>query len=276
MHSPILSGTATSSAAFEGSGQQVGGIAQRIAQAISLGMLAVGERLPPEVELASQFGIAVATLRKALASLRADGIVETRRGRNGGTFVVKAPFPHTHDLRLALEATSVVALRDLADEHSAISAAAARLAAERTASGRVTRLAELAFRAREARGGQERALTDSRFHIEIAVLSQSQRLLTAEQRLQTECSPFLWSESLTHASTHEAFNDHLALVMAIEQARPDDAHRLAEAHVITNVRRIVAAKLALRSAPRTEPTTPEPASTEPASLPPARPSAVPE
>lgn len=245
MHAPILSGPAAAAGADEPSGQQVGGIADRIASAISLGMLTVGERLPAEVELANQFGVAVATLRKALATLRSQGIVETRRGRNGGTFVVQAPFPSEDTLRGALAETSVVALRDLADEHSAISAAAARLAAERTSPDRPTRLAELAFRAREARGPQELTLTDSRFHIEIAVLSQSQRLLTAEQRLQSEITSLLWCERLTRASTQEAFTDHLALVMAIEQGRPDEAWRVAESHVRRNVRCIVEAKLAL-------------------------------
>lgn len=244
MPSPFYSSTSTSPE-DESTGQQVGGIAERIASTISLGMLTVGERLPAEIELANQFGVAVATLRKALAKLRAQGIVETRRGRNGGTFVVKAPFPDDETLRKALAATSIVTLRDLADEHAAISAAAARLAALRVEPERPTRLAELAFRAREARGAQDRTRSDSRFHIEIAVLSQSQRLLTSEQRLQSEITPLLWSEGLTRMTEHEALTDHLALVMAIEQGRPEDAWRVAEAHVIHNIRCIIAAKLAL-------------------------------
>lgn len=244
MRTPILSGAATASP-DDGSGQQVGGIADRIASAISLGMLTVGERLPAEIELANQFGVAVATLRKALATLRAQGVVETRRGRNGGTFVVKAPFPSEETLRTALSRTGVVALRDLADEQAAVSAAAARLAAQRTAPGSPTRLAELAFRAREAWGAQERTLADSRFHIEIAVLSQSQRLLTAEQRLQSECAPLLWSDSLGATSTQESFTDHLALVMAIERGDAEGAGRVAHEHVMSNIRRIVRAKLEL-------------------------------
>ncbi len=244
MRNPILSGTVATSG-DDTSGQQVGGIAERIASTISLGMLAVGERLPPEIELAHQFGVAVATLRKALASLRAQGVVETRRGRNGGTFVVKAPFPSDEILSAALARTSVVSLRDLGDEHAAISAEAARLAAERTSPARPTRLAELAFHAREARGAQSRTLTDSRFHIEIAVLSQSQRLLTGEQRLQSECAALLWSERLGSASTQAAFNEHLAIVMAIEQGRTQEAWQLAHNHVHGNIRRIVQAKLDL-------------------------------
>ncbi|MGI8392829.1 FadR/GntR family transcriptional regulator [Leucobacter sp. W1038] len=226
-------------------GHQVRGIAERISSAISLGMLRVGERLPPEAELASQFGIAVATLRKALAQLRAQGVVETRRGRNGGTFVVQALFPSSDTLISALHRISVVQLRDFADEHGAISGMVARLAAERIPPGKHTRLAELAFRARESRGAQELSLTDNRFHVEIAVLSQSQRLLTAEQRLQTEIGPLLWCTETSHASSQEAFNEHLALIMAIEQQKPSEAQRLAEEHAMRNVRSIIDAKLEL-------------------------------
>lgn len=245
MRARLLTNAADQQLGDDVPGQQVGGIVERISSAITLGMLAVGERLPAEVELASQFGVAVATLRKALASLRAQGIVETRRGRNGGTFVVKAPFPSPSGLRTALAHSSVAALRDFADEHAAISGSAARLAAERTPSSLRTRLAELAFRARETQGSAARSLADSRFHIEVAVLSQSQRLLTAEQQLQSEIAPLLWNDEWTAATPHDAFDDHLAIVMAIEQGRGDEARQRAEAHVLKNVRRIIAAKLLL-------------------------------
>ena len=245
MQQPLLS-SADLHAEGDLPGHQVRGIAERIASAISLGMLRVGERLPPEAELASQFGIAVATLRKALAQLRAQGVVETRRGRNGGTFVVQAPFPSTETLIAALHRIRVVQLRDFADEHAAVAGLAARLAAERVPPESRTRLAELAFRAREARGVQELSLTDSRFHVEVAVLSQSQRLLTSEQRLQSEIGPLLWCDKTSRASAQQSFNDHLALVMAIEQQQPAEAQRLAEEHAMRNVRDIVDAKLELQ------------------------------
>ncbi|GAA1607089.1 GntR family transcriptional regulator [Leucobacter chromiireducens subsp. chromiireducens] len=221
------------------------GIAQRIATAISLGMLSVGERLPPEAELASQFGVAVATLRKALAALREQGVVETRRGRNGGTFVVQAPFPSPETLIAALRQISTVALRDFFDEHAAVSGMAARLAAERAVPGMRTRLAEFAFEAREAPAGHARALADSRFHFEVAVQSHSQRLLAAEQRLQSELSPFLWCEEICSASTQLAFSEHLAIVMAIEQRQPEEAQRLAVEHVRENMRLIIEGKFTL-------------------------------
>ncbi|MBL3687489.1 FadR family transcriptional regulator [Leucobacter zeae] len=208
-------------------------------------MLSVGERLPTEAELAGQFGVAVATLRKALASLRAQGIVETRRGRNGGTFVVQSPFPTSEMLVSALRRTSAVALRDFFDEQAAVSGTAARLAAERTPPGMRTRLAEFAFLARDARTVHDRSLGDSRFHFEIAVLSQSPRLLASEQRLQSELSPFLWCEEISRASGSLAFSEHLAMVMAIEQRDGTTAQRLAVAHVEGNMRLIIDGKLRL-------------------------------
>ncbi len=244
MQQPLL-GQTPSQGEGTPSGPNVGGIAQRISSAISMGMLSVGERLPPEAELASQFGIAVATLRKALAKLRAQGVVETRRGRNGGTFVVQAPFPSSEALQASLRATSLVALRDFFDEHAAVSGMAARLAAERTEPGRRTRLAEFAFQAREARSSRERSMADSRFHFEVAVLSHSQRLLTAEQRLQSELSPFLWCEGVCRASAQLAFTEHLAITTAIEQQRAEEAQRLAVDHVKGNMRLIIDGKIAL-------------------------------
>lgn len=221
------------------------GIAQRISTAISMGMLSVGERLPPELELANQFGVAVATLRKALARLRAQGIVETRRGRNGGTFIVQTPFPSDQTLQQELRQSSVVALRDFFDEHAAISGMAAKLAAERLEPGSRTRLAEFAFAAREAQSSREKSMADSRFHIEIAVLSQSPRLLAAEQRLHSELSPFLWSEGICRVPVQQAFSEHVAIAMAIEQRQADESSRLAVAHVAGNRGFIMDAKFRL-------------------------------
>lgn len=48
-----------------------------------------GDRLPVEAELAAKLGVAVGTLRKALAKLEADGLLERRQG--SGTYVKRAP-----------------------------------------------------------------------------------------------------------------------------------------------------------------------------------------
>src|SRR5690348_17511779 len=60
----------------------------RLAQAIKLGLVQVGERLPPERDLAEQLQVSRVTLREAIRALREAGFLESRRGRTGGTFVV--------------------------------------------------------------------------------------------------------------------------------------------------------------------------------------------
>src|SRR5512143_2332958 len=49
-------------------------------RAILRGELAAGDRLPPERELASQFGVSRLTLRAALATLDASGLISVRHG----------------------------------------------------------------------------------------------------------------------------------------------------------------------------------------------------
>src|SRR6266436_2481057 len=78
---------------------------ERLLTAIKLGMVAPGERFPPERELAAQLGISRLTLREAISELHQAGYVESRRGRLGGTFITYSrPAPSVDELRrLAVE-----------------------------------------------------------------------------------------------------------------------------------------------------------------------------
>lgn len=58
-----------------------------IRQKILTGQLQPGERLPPEKDLASQFGVSQITVRTALANLEAENLISRMRGK--GTFVTK-------------------------------------------------------------------------------------------------------------------------------------------------------------------------------------------
>jgi len=62
-------------------------IAEQIRGAIVSGKLNEGERLPPERELAEQFGVSRVTVRDALRALEAMGLIEVKVGARGGAFV---------------------------------------------------------------------------------------------------------------------------------------------------------------------------------------------
>jgi len=58
-------------------------------QRILDGEYAAGSKLPPQQELADEFGVTIMTLRQALANLDAEGLVWAARGK--GTFVADRP-----------------------------------------------------------------------------------------------------------------------------------------------------------------------------------------
>src|SRR5438552_1106228 len=62
-------------------------LAAQIRTAIGTGQLKEGSRLPPERELAEQFGVSRVTVRDALRALEAMGLIEVRVGARGGAFV---------------------------------------------------------------------------------------------------------------------------------------------------------------------------------------------
>ena len=163
-------------------------MARRLAQAITLGLLLDGERLPAETQLASQFGVSPVTLREALAELREAGAVRDpawppgaahsctlrtarRRGQLTGAAPASCPCMNC--------GTSATTGRPVAG-------AAARLAAQRALAGEVATLREHVGRLRAAGTLTERRRADARIHIEIAAVAQSPRLTREEMTLWSE------------------------------------------------------------------------------------------
>lgn len=69
------------------SGSVANKLAEHLREAIIQGNFVVGRSLPSEREMMTQFKVSRTTVREALRSLGAEGLVEVRRGRNGGSYV---------------------------------------------------------------------------------------------------------------------------------------------------------------------------------------------
>jgi DNA-binding FadR family transcriptional regulator len=63
-------------------------VAEQIRRQIALRLVSPGQSLPPERELARLFGVGRATVQQAIELLEREQLLESRRGRSGGTFVV--------------------------------------------------------------------------------------------------------------------------------------------------------------------------------------------
>ena len=166
-------------------------VEQRLTDAIVSGVLRDGERLPSESELSRSLGVALVTAREALEGMRERGLVRTRRGRDGGSFVTYDRDAAARLLETRVRGHSRIELRDLALHVSAIAGTAAEIAADRASHDDVEMLLAIHDGADlSTAGGARRAL--GRFQLEVAAISQSPRLVREEVRLQSEAGPLLW------------------------------------------------------------------------------------
>ncbi|WP_043729649.1 FadR/GntR family transcriptional regulator [Kutzneria sp. 744] len=238
-------------------------VTARLTDAISMGLLGDGEQLPSEAELAGQFGVATVTVREALVALRQQGLVATRRGRGGGSFVITPDQGAPASWQQRLRAVSLSELRDIGDHYLAVAGAAARLAAERSSPEDVERLWLATEDLRNATGaatsnqrnateaamsnqgnatgaatsdqgspGQARA--ERQFHLEVAAAAQSPRLTHQEIQLQGEQGGLLWL-----LPSHNGHAEHGAITEAIARQDGELARKLTEEHILEAVDRLV-------------------------------------
>jgi DNA-binding FadR family transcriptional regulator len=227
----------------ESASKLVDGVVQQLEMAMSVGLLADGERLPSEAELAAKLGVSTVTLRQALTILRDRGLLATRRGRGGGSYVQHSGVASRERAERQLRTSSMEKLRDLGDLVGALTGAAARLAAGRTLPSDVDRLQELARRFAEADRADVRRRADSRFHIELGLAAQSSRLTTMIVQAQAQFAPLLWD--LGSVSSDESAAEHTLIVDSIRDHDAEAAQRFAVGHSARETRVLVDLHLGL-------------------------------
>jgi len=94
------------------------------------GKLGPGDKLPPERDLADQFGVSRAAVREALRTLEVSGIIELRKGAKGGAFMLEEGAPLTQSFESMLE-LGRIPMRDFTEARILITEVVVRLACER-------------------------------------------------------------------------------------------------------------------------------------------------
>lgn len=187
-------------------------VEQRLANAIRSGLLQDGERLPSEAELASMMGVATVTAREALVALRAQGLVTTTRGRNGGSYVTRPA--GVDDVTGRLAAMSRVELHDRGTVHVVVLTGCAELAAERADAEEIDDLAELVPSPEEDDVAAWRH-ADAEFYLSLAALTQSARLTRELVRLESDFGPLLRHPLADPEHRAHARRCHLDLLEAL-------------------------------------------------------------
>ena len=189
------------------------GCVEQLATAIRLGVYPLGSPFPTERELAERMGVSRATLREAIAALRQAGIVETRRGRGGGTVVTLRP--RTPSARKAARVSAEVRADwlDSLEYRRVVEPGAAYLAALRQRDGssddasrdqlRIA-LDEVDSVGRPA----EHRQADSRLHLAIAALTGSPRLVAAVTEVQRVLHEMLQAIPVLDANIEHSDRQH--------------------------------------------------------------------
>lgn len=200
---------------------------ERVLENLKLGIYGAGTRLPPERELAAQLGVSRATLREALAELQAAGYLVSRRGRYGGTFAAEVlperPVPANQGDAGDLE--DVLLFRRV------VESAAARLAAEATLTPAARGHLLAALEEVDHAATDTFRPKDARFHIAVAELSGSSRLVAAVAEVRAQASDLLDRIPLLQANLDHSQAQHRELVDAVLRGDADAAEAAAVAHL---------------------------------------------
>jgi DNA-binding FadR family transcriptional regulator len=125
-------------------------IADQIRAAIVTGQLGLGDRLPPERELAEQFGVSRVTVRDALRALEAMGLIEVRVGARGGAFVTVPSGAVVGQTMSDMMMMQAITPEDIVEARLIVELGTITIACSRASDDDLARVRELTDRARKA------------------------------------------------------------------------------------------------------------------------------
>ena len=125
-------------------------VLEQLREAILSGRIRPGERLPNERQLCETFGVGRPTLREALRSLEAVGMIEVRPGKGGGSYAVTPSESTLGDALASLVSLRGASLEDLAEFRVDFEGENAAWAARRADAGDIGTLGAIVAEARAA------------------------------------------------------------------------------------------------------------------------------
>lgn len=190
----------------------------RLVQTIRLGVVAPGESLPAERELAGRYAVSRDTVREAIRELADTGYLVRRRGRYGGTFVADPlPLPPPPGAVDAAELEDVLGLRRV------IEAGAARAAASRTLDADQRDELWARYEAVAAASESDYRRLDTLLHLAIAEVAGIPSLVALAAENRARVNAWLDTFPLLPRNIEHANAQHEHIVTSILAGRADAA-----------------------------------------------------
>lgn len=203
----------------------------RIMDYIQKNNLAPGDKLPNEYDLAGAFHVSRGTVREAVQSLSARGVLEVRRG--SGTYVLKTALPEQDPLGLGGIRDKYKLAMDLCDIRLLIEPEMAALGSVRASKEEIRKLIALRDEVEHLyRTGLNHLDADRAFHTLIARTSGNQ---VAENVIPLISTAVVTFGNLTHRLLmDETISSHQAIVDAYLRRDPTGARCAMVMHLTYN------------------------------------------
>ncbi|MBG0741027.1 FadR family transcriptional regulator [Paeniglutamicibacter antarcticus] len=210
-------------------------ITDRLITAIAIGEYLPESRLPAERELAASLQVGRMTVRSAIARLVQGGLLETRRGRGGGSFVREPSGPTSNASVHRTLTARWDALRDTCEAVSLLHGTIARAAAKNRTDVDVQVLRERLECFRNAGSGQPSQKADELLHLSIAEAAHNATLrgtlFELESRVSIAAPAYLWGSPIGMREMElRALADHENLVAAICERQVERAGTIGAEH----------------------------------------------
>lgn len=214
-------------------------IIERIGDAIRSGELSPGDRLPPERELAERFGVSRVSVRDALRSLEAVGLIEVKVGAGGGP-VVRAPGAEiVRESLTNLLLTSTLSPVDIAEARLLLDFGTVALAATRATEEDLDDLARMLDDARRHfEDGTYTSEMSGRWHLRLAEAAHNPAvtLLVAAVRGSMSMSVVRLSSQRPGDWNRTSIEKHEEILRALRDRDTIRAQSLMAAHLLSNHR----------------------------------------
>ena len=217
-------------------------VADELRARIESGMYAPGDKLPTEPVLVEKFGFSRTVIREAIATLRADGLLESRQG--AGVFVL-GPRQSPETLMLFTHATDKIS--DIIEElelRIGIEVEAAGLAAARSSPAQEAAIqAELDRFGELMAAGQSTDDADFRFHMAIAAATNNGRFKAFLEHIGRRMIPRVKFRTVMGGvdplpnRDHIILAEHAEIAEAIFASDVDRARDAMRRHLLSGIQR---------------------------------------
>jgi len=214
-------------------------IVDLLKEKILSGEFSTGDRLPPERSLAEALGVGRPSVREAYRALELLGIIDVRKGTDGGSFIVVPSSQSTSETITDLIRMHHVELATLAEARLFIEKGTAELAAKRATPSDVKALeAMLDQAAAQTAKGISVADLGIEFHLKIAAVGANPLLIMALTSIMELMRRVLRRRTLSSETTRFELSEHWNLLKAIKIGNAELAGVLMDQHLRRSLERL--------------------------------------